>query len=56
MAAVLSGMDRQLRGREREDQPPAAGVDGGQPEDVAEERLVGFGVGASDDDVRAAQP
>ena len=53
-ARRLGRMDRHLGRRQLEDQPPTAGVDEGKTEDVAQERPVGLGVGAVEDDVRSA--
>jgi hypothetical protein len=47
------GMDRDLGRRQLGDQPAAPGVHGRQVEQVPQERPVGLGVGAVEDDVRA---
>src|ERR1700722_607370 len=46
-------MKRGFGGRQSEDQPAVAGVDGGEIEDVAEEGAVGVRVGGVEDDVGA---
>lgn len=50
---AASGMHRDLRGRQSEDQPTVAGVDVGKAEDVLEERAVFRRVGAVEDGVGA---
>jgi hypothetical protein len=47
------GMNGDLCGRQREDQPAMAGVHGGEPEGVAQEGAVGRCVGAAYDNVCA---
>ncbi len=53
MIRLLGRMDRDLRGRKREDQPAAAGIDGVEAQYRLEERTVGFGIAAVDDYMRA---
>ncbi len=54
MAIVLfSRMKGSLRGRQREDQPAVAGIDGGQPQHIAKEDAVRLGVLAINDDMCA---
>ena len=50
---VAQRVERGLGRRQAEDQPAAAGVDGGQLEDVAEEGSIGLRVGAVEEDVGA---
>jgi hypothetical protein len=50
---ALERMHRDLGWREREGEPAAAHVDPLETEHVAEERAVGVGIGAVQDDVRA---
>ena len=53
-AGGLGRVHRHLAGRQLQDQPAAAGVDRRQTEQILEEGPVGLGVGAVEDDVRAA--
>jgi hypothetical protein len=53
MGAGAGRMARQLARRQREDKPPAAGVDGLEPEHVAEERARRLGVLSVEDRVGA---
>jgi hypothetical protein len=46
-------MDRDLRGRKREDQPPTAGIHGVETQDILEESAVGLSIPAVDEDVSA---
>src|ERR1700680_3368235 len=48
-------MEGGFGGRQGEDQPAVAGVDGGEIEDVAEEGAVGFRVRGVEDDVGAGE-
>src|SRR5205807_4053901 len=50
---LLRGMDRELTGRKREDEPAAAGIHGIETEHVSEERAVGLGIVAIDQRVHA---
>ncbi|WP_449560230.1 hypothetical protein [Mycolicibacterium mageritense] len=51
MRRGVGGMHGHLAGRQLEDQPAAAGVDVRIVQHVAEERPIGVGVGAVDDDM-----
>jgi hypothetical protein len=46
-------MECGFRGRQREDEPAVAGINGLEAEDVAEKRAIGFGVPGEECDVRA---
>jgi hypothetical protein len=50
---LIGRMDRDLRGRKREDQPPTAGIHGVETQDILEESAVGLSIPAVDEDVRA---
>src|SRR5262245_16012918 len=52
-AALLGRMGRQLRGRQCEDQPTAAGIDRAQPEHVSEKRAIPLRIGRKDDCMHA---
>jgi hypothetical protein len=54
MSAVgLRRMDGQLGGRQREDQPAVPGIHGRVGQHIPEERAIGVGVGAVEDDMCA---
>jgi hypothetical protein len=48
---AVSGMDGDLGRREREDQPPFAGIDAGEPEGVAKESSIRLRIAAVEDEV-----
>jgi hypothetical protein len=52
-SSAVGGVDCQLRGREREDQPSPARIHGAKAEDVADERAIRVRIGAVEEDVSA---
>ena len=50
----VCGMDRELRGGQAEDKPAVADIDAWEPQHVAQEGAIRFGIGAVDDGVGAA--
>jgi transcriptional regulator with XRE-family HTH domain len=54
LASFVGRMGRQLRGRQGEDQPAAAGIDGRELEHVSEERAIPLCVPSEDDCVHAS--
>src|SRR5262249_16486778 len=48
---AVRGMDRELRGRQAEDQPAMADIDRGEAQDVAEEGAVRLRIRAVEEDV-----
>lgn len=50
----VRGMDRELRGGQAEDKPAVADIDAWEPQHVAQEGAIRFGIGAVDDGVGAA--
>jgi two-component system cell cycle sensor histidine kinase/response regulator CckA len=51
LVVVLARMHRDLRGRQSEDQPPSADIDARETEHVFEERAIGIGFRARENDV-----
>src|SRR5205823_10208747 len=54
MGRLFGGVDRNLGRRQREDQPPPAGVYRVEAQDIPEKVAVGVRVAAEENDVRAA--
>jgi hypothetical protein len=52
-AILIGGMERSFGGRQRKNEPSAAGIDGGESQYIAKKGAIGFRIFAVENDVSA---